>query len=315
MQPDLPPANHNPAPGLPPVVPPSGRHIVQMFVVPGVIAAGLVGLLLLFMGCSGFWGAFFGISRAPEDFIGNLESPNPDVRWRAANDLAQVLKRDDALASDPKLAFKLTELLNQALDERERDERLQAEQKPRSASADQPLEDKSRKAQRKYIQFLSSCLGNLSLPVGAPVVARLAKKEAGPNDPVGTVLRRHAAWVLGKMGENRKPFDNLPAERRADVLRQIELEADATGPRSDWARKTLGALKGTGELGVIRGLDEISRAEADKNDSDPFLRRMVAFALTFWEGTPAENAVAEKALDRLARDNGRGTLIDVGDVD
>jgi hypothetical protein len=314
MSSDSPPANQNGAAGLPPVVPPSGRHIVQMFVVPGLIAAGLVGLLLLFMGCSGFWGAFFGIAHSPEEFIGNLENPNPDVRWRAANDLAQVLKRDDTLASDPKLALKLTELLNQALDERDRDERLLAEQKPRNAG-DQPLEDKNRKAQRKYIQFLSSCLGNLCLPVGAPVVARVAKKEAGPNDPVGTVLRRHATWVLANMGENRRRFDSLPADRRAAVLAQLEQEAESTGPRSDWARRTLGALKGTSELGVIRDLDEISRAEAIKNDSDPFLRRMLAFALTFWEGTPAENAVAEDALDRLARDNGRGNLIDVSDVD
>lgn len=309
MQPEQNSTNHEPAPALPPVVPPSGRHIVQLFVVPGAIVLGIV---VLFFGCFGFWGLFFGTARPSHEYIADLESSNPDVRWRAANDLAQVLKRDDNLAADPRLALKLSELLQQALDERDRDE---GAGKPRPTD-DQPLEDKNRRAQRKYIQFLSSCLGNMSLPVGAPVVVRLAQKQAGTNDPVGVVLRRHAVWALANMGESRKRFDNLPEERRKAVLEQLEAEADTPGSqRSQWARQTYQGLKGGGELGVIRPLDAITRAEQARNDSDPFLRRMLAFALTFWEGTPAENAVAEKTLDRLARDSGQGVLIDVSKVD
>lgn len=313
MQPEPAPSNHEPAPALPPVVPPSGRHIVQLFVVPGAIVLGIV---VLFFGCFGFWGLFFGTSRAPQEYLADLENNNPDVRWRAANDLAQVLKRDDNLAADPKLALKLTDLLNDALDERERDERALGERQRPAADDTQPFEDKNRKAQRKYIQFLSSCLGNMSLPVGAPAVVRLAKKEAGTNDPVGAVLRRHAVWALANMGESRKRFDNLPAERRDAVLRQLEQEADTSGGnRALWARRTLDGVRGKGELGVIRPLEEIAEAEARRNDSDPFFRRMLAFALTFWEGTPAENAVAEKTLDRLARDRGQGVTVDVSDVD
>jgi hypothetical protein len=296
--------NHEPAPGLPPVLPPSGRHIVQMFVVPGLIVLGLVLLLLLFMGCGGFWGLFFGLSHSPQEYIANLESSNPDVRWRAANDLAQVLKRDDTLASDPKLGLKLAELLNRALDERDR------------AQPAGKAEDSANKSQRKYIQFLSSCLSNMNIPVGASVLARMAKKQAGANDPVGAVLRRHAVWALANLGENRKRFDGLPQERRDAVKAELTSEAEtATADRAAWARLALDGMNGTGELGVIRALAEIRDTDFARSDGDPFLRGMVAFALTFWEGTPAENAVAEQALIRLARDDGHGVTVDVSQVD
>jgi hypothetical protein len=305
MSSEVPSTNHEPAPGLPPVLPPSGRHIVQMFVVPGVIVFGLVVLLLLFMGCGGFWGLFFGLSHTPQEYVANLESSNPDVRWRAANDLAQVLKRDDTLASDPKLGLKLAELLNHALDEN-----------TASPGGKVEPEDSPRKAQRKFIQFLSSCLGNMSVPVGAPVLTRMAKKEVGVNDPVGTVLRRHAVWALANLGENRKRFDSLPQERRDAVLAELKNEAaNGTGDRATWAKVALDGMKGTGELGVIRALAEIRDADYARSDGDPFLRRMVAFALTFWEGTPAESAVGEQALSRLSRDDGHGILVDVSQVD
>jgi len=308
MPSDSPPSNHDPNGALPPVVPPSGKHIVQLFVVPGLIVAGIV---VLFLGCFGFWGLFFGTSRAPQEYLADLDSGNPDVRWRAANDLAQVVKRDETLASDPKLALKLSELLNQALDDRDRERRAAAEKAPLQGEQ----EDTKGKAQRKYIQFLSSCLGNMSVPAGAPAVARLAKQEAGPSDPVGTVLRRHAVWVLANMGENRKRFDTLPAERREAVLAELDAEAQVPGQRGALARKTAAALRGNDDLGVIRDLSDIVQAETARNDGDPFLRQMLALALTFWEGTKLQNELAEKALDRLARDNGKGIRVDVSAVD
>src|SRR5947207_3322212 len=115
MQPESPtPPDEQPAKGLPPVRPPSGSHIVQLFVVPGVIVAIVVVLLL---GCTGVWNWILGISSSSADNLAQLESPNMDVRWRAAERLAQVLKRDDQLASDPKFGLKLTELLSQELDD------------------------------------------------------------------------------------------------------------------------------------------------------------------------------------------------------
>src|SRR5262245_44125425 len=112
MSAELPPSGE-PAKGLPPVTPPSGRHIVQLFLIPGLIVAGAVTILLGFS-----WLA--GGSRTPEQFLKNIDSANSDIRWRAANDLAQVLKRDDKLAADSAFALRLTERFARALDELER---------------------------------------------------------------------------------------------------------------------------------------------------------------------------------------------------
>src|SRR5437764_440430 len=102
--------NHQPDKGLPPVRPPSGRFVVQMFVVPGLIVAVVI---LIIYGVS--WLVSGSTSR--EKFMEGLRSSNPDVRWRAANDLAQVLLRDrqepePKLAADPGFALDLAELLS-----------------------------------------------------------------------------------------------------------------------------------------------------------------------------------------------------------
>jgi len=57
-----------------------------------------------------------------------LQSTNRDIRWRTASDLAQVLRRDDALATDVGFGLKLADLLQQALAEQVRMERTSAEQ-------------------------------------------------------------------------------------------------------------------------------------------------------------------------------------------
>jgi len=43
-------------------------------------------------------------SHTPEHFLKDLDNLNPEIRWRGAHDLAQVLKRPEslALASNPK---------------------------------------------------------------------------------------------------------------------------------------------------------------------------------------------------------------------
>src|SRR5438067_13590631 len=120
MSADTPPPGGERAKGLPPVTPPSGRHVAQLFLIPGLIVAGAVTLLLGFS-----WLA--GGSRTPEQFLKNIDSANTDIRWRAANDLAQVLKRDDKLAADPAFALRLTERFARALDELDRLELARAE--------------------------------------------------------------------------------------------------------------------------------------------------------------------------------------------
>src|SRR5947199_5859342 len=105
MQPDSPaPSNNDARVGLPPVKPPSARFIVQLFLIPGLIVAGLV-FVFVFGGLS-----WVGTS-TPESFLSRLDNPNTEVRWRAAHELAQVLKRPESLelASDPDFALALAQ--------------------------------------------------------------------------------------------------------------------------------------------------------------------------------------------------------------
>src|SRR5262245_8459854 len=93
--------------GLPPVVPLTGGFIAQLFLVPGLIVTAVVLFLLVVN-----W--YINGSRSPEQFLQNLDNTNPEVRWRAASDLAQILLRDDRLATDPHFALSVAERLASA---------------------------------------------------------------------------------------------------------------------------------------------------------------------------------------------------------
>src|SRR5262245_56802869 len=161
-------SSENPTPGLPPVVPPSGRFIAQLFLVPGLIVAGAVIVLLGFT-----WLA--GGNRGAAAFLRDLESSNPDIRWRTASDLAQVLTRDEKLAADPDFGVQLAGLFKRSLAELERAEGTPA---PGAQSAEEMArERKETLARRSYIQYLCASLGNLITPVGAPALADLARKS------------------------------------------------------------------------------------------------------------------------------------------
>src|SRR5206468_6954158 len=89
-QPNVPSAAPSAPRGLPPVTPPSGRFIAQLFLVPGLIVAVAVLLLLGFR-------YLFGGTHTPEYFLKQLDSDNADIRWRGACDLAQILKRPESV--------------------------------------------------------------------------------------------------------------------------------------------------------------------------------------------------------------------------
>ncbi len=300
MPADTPSKNgHEPGKGLPPVVAPSGGHIVQLFVVPGAIVLGVVVVLL---GCSGMSNWFFGYSRSAEECLKNMKEENPDVRWRAANDLAQILKRDPTLAANPKVGLDLAETLNQALtDLRREEESLSLRRRdPQTTDQDKTRVPATLKAQRKYVQFLSACLGTMSVPVGAPLLTEMARKDKGEDDKTSALLRRHAVWVLANLGDNRKKFDALSLEQREFVLTLLDHEASGISTRASWARQTANVLRGKEDFGVVPALAECARAD------DPSLREMVAFALGFWADTPADRQRAEQALLKLSGPDEQG---------
>jgi hypothetical protein len=287
-----------------------------MFVVPGAIVSVVVILGLV---CSGAFNYFlgFGHARTPEAFIKRLEDPNTDVRWRAANDLVQVLKRDDELASDPALGLKLAELLGRELEQIVEDEQTLLKRSARMSKEERLKEQNQLKMRRDYIRFLSACLASMMIPVGVDPLKEMAQIK-GTDVKAVALLRRHAVWMLANLGENLKRFEGseargypgLPAPRRQLVLARLQEEAQTgLGQRRQLAAATLDALEGKRDLGVIAALAECAKAD------DPDLRKYVAYALTFWDGSPNENDLAEKTLLMLSRDDGRGVRVILSDDD
>lgn len=288
-------------PALPPVVAPSGRFIAQLFLVPGLIVASAIVVLLGFS-----WLA--GGNRTPEAFLRDLESSNPDIRWRTASDLAQVLRRDPGLASNADFGLKLATILKQSLGELERAEASQAAAGAQSAEAT-ARERKESQARQAYVQYLIASLGNLMTPAGAPLLGDIARKSGSRDPKTDAIMRRQALWALAALGDNLQKFSTLPEEQQDATRRQLEQALNGAGDSGEWARRSLNYLQKSGPLGAIDSLVACSR------DDDPFLRKEAALALSFWFGTAEENQKAEAALVTLAQDDGHGTTISIREGD
>src|SRR5260370_32304928 len=149
--------------GLPPVASPSGKFLVQLFLVPGLIVAVALAVV---------WGLgwLVGGSYAAEEFMKDLRNPNMEFRWRRASELAQVLPQEKSMAADPKFALDLPELLRETLRENAQNERAWIERSrgPGKSRPDKPA--KELLEQRAFIQYLIPCLGYLALPPCVPAL-------------------------------------------------------------------------------------------------------------------------------------------------
>jgi hypothetical protein len=294
--------NHDPGKGLPPVAPPSGKFIVQLFLVPGII---VVVAVILLMGAT--W--LVGGESTPDALLAHLENSNEQVRWRAANEIAQRLTRDDNLASDPKVALRLSSLLQKAMDELNK-----ANLGP--GEADRQKDGKTVLTRRKDVEFLCACVGKLMLPTGVPLLTELALRKNGTDPKTIVLLRRQAVWSLANLGANLKRFDALPQEQKENVLEELRLATIGKGGSAQWAQLTLDYLEGRRKnIGVIDALAKCADTARDPAD-DPFLRLVTAHALTSWpDGDAAEQTLAENTLVALAHDNGHGVRIEIGEND
>jgi hypothetical protein len=199
---------------------------------------------------------------------------------------------------------------------------------------------KDMRDKRKNVQFLIPCVGSLILPTGAPVLCEIllagrpeaAAKEpdrAGQSSPrqkwtdeKGLILlRRDTAWSLANLGDNLKRLQKLPPEQLAAIVGQLETEA-AAGESSDRKRAAQQTLeyvravqdnKQPGGLGVIGALAHV--AGENDEESDRFLRELVALAFNFWNGTEAEEKVIEATLKNLSFDAGKGKEIEIREDD
>jgi hypothetical protein len=286
--------------GLPPVTPPSGAFIVQLFLVPGIIVAVAVFILMGFS-----W--LVGGESSTDKLLQRLENPNADIYWRAANELAQRIHRDDQLAADPKVALRLAGLLRKALDELDRAEQSLLESEHKDHRQDL-------RTKRKHVEFLIPCLGHLSIPTGVPLLTEIALRTKG-DLKTSVLLRRQAVWALATLGDNLKRFSKLDPEQAAAVREALRQAEGGTTEQAQWAGLTLGYLDGTQRnIGVIEALARCAHTRGDPTD-DVFLRELVAEALGFWEGDDAANALAEQTLLALARDDGHGVRIEITETD
>jgi hypothetical protein len=305
-EPTTPPAD----PGLPPVEPPSAQLMVRLFLVPGLIVAGLVLLFLagpmLYRAVSGALGLSSSDATA-DQYLRRLDSDNLDIRYRAASDLAQVLLRNDELAADPVFALELASRLAEAIDRSEAAEKKFAERFDGLSAGEKARESKALEADRVLITYLGAALGNTMVPAGASELRRLAGQTSGMEALALAERRRLALFALGNLGMNAERFDALPAEKKEAVLEKLTAarSKEAHTARADAARKYLEArMAGKPEsLGVLPCL--VACAAED----DPFLRQAAALASNFWQGTPQEEADLEAALVTLAHDDGRGQEI------
>jgi hypothetical protein len=294
----------SPVRGLPPVTPPSGRFIAQLFLVPGTIVLVAVLLLLAFR-------YLLGGGYLPESFLKQLDNENTDIRWRGASDLAQVLKRPESmnLKSDPAFALELAQRLRAGLDDlAEEETRIQEKNATASPAEKEASWGKPLDAKRNYVNFLAATMGDFLVPVGVPLLCEILLRDDSP-DPKSILRRRQALNSLISLGDNLKGFHKLPAPQQAEIRGLLVKESGSTNPtRAACARNGLYYVDNEQRsVAAAEGIVKVDNTLAKvAEDPDQFLRELVAFAFNFWDGP-----LAEPTLLNLTRDRGQGTLVRV----
>jgi hypothetical protein len=285
---------------LPPVVPPSGRQILQLFIVPGIIVLVLVGLFLIGPALKRWMG--LGGGRTPEQFLRDLDSNNADVRWRAASDLAQVLLREDRLASNPDFALALADRLQTALADSADAEKQYAARHDGLSEGEKGKALKDLDPRRNLIMYLGASLGNFMIPAGAPLLEQMATQTSGMEPDVLAERRRRALFALATLGENLKRYDKLSDDQKDEIEQKLKEAQKQESPR---ARATLENLQARrrGKADTMGVADTLAKCA---EDDDPSLRFMAAFASNFWHGTAREEKTIEDFLYTLSNDSGRG---------
>jgi hypothetical protein len=293
-------APRDPAKGLPAVVPPSGKFIAQLFLVPFLIVTLVVCFLITIN-----W--LVGGAKSPKDFLDKLDSGNPEVRWRGAEELAQYLQREESLAANPNFALELCDRLQTADKELKAQEKDLVEFRKQQPDAS-GLERRTKAFQQteNYVLYLSSCVASSIIPVGAPILGDMAASAGGADAETAAQRRRWAMWNLAKLGDNVSRFDKLKPEQQDAIIAALaEQAANRGSSRAEWAEKARNYLRSP-QAHSLQALGLEKDFTAAATDPDSFLRQLTALALSFWEGTPQENERIEELLLRLAHDNGHG---------
>ncbi|HEY1861298.1 MAG TPA: hypothetical protein VGG61_13135, partial [Gemmataceae bacterium] len=265
--------------GLPPVTPPSGKFIVQLFLVPGLIVVGILAVLIPIV----VWQSR---PYRAEVLLEDLRSANADVRWRAAERLAQMLPRDSKEAApryafDTKFALDLAEELRKAL-------KVEEEIRGRiggKSKEDAPKDHRELEAQQNLIRFLCGSLGHFDVPVTAPILGEIAAQPARASDPVALERQQIALLALANLGDNLKYFHTQAEERQQAIFDQLETQAQASGDRRKAAEAALDFLKYQTPMGVEDVLAGCAKSEYAA------VRELAALGFSFWGAGQAEQTL------------------------
>ncbi|MEW4487487.1 HEAT repeat domain-containing protein [Thalassoglobus sp. JC818] len=163
---------------LPPVEPPSAGMIIQLFLIPAVIVAVIVGVYTIF-------GTLASQELDWRQLVMDVKSENPHVRWRGALGLAQMLDADKQrgeesqnLDANPEIAEALAELYSKL------------------SSPSSPTDE-----EEKQIEFLSKALGRMNVQdVILPVF------REGVSSDRDVIVRKHSligiAMLAGSVQES-----------------------------------------------------------------------------------------------------------------
>lgn len=182
---------------LPPVEPPSAGFIVQLFVVPLLIVAVVIGIYVLF-------GQLATAEQDWRQLVTDVKSENPHVKWRGALGLAQMLDLD---ARRGEAGQKLTENRDIAA--------ALSELYGKLSSIANPTEE-----ELQQVEFLSKALGQLKVDdVVLPILQQGADVTHDPD------IRKHSltgiALVAGRAFEKKRA---LKAPGLVDNLIEISQE-------------------------------------------------------------------------------------------
>ena len=278
---------------LPPVQPPSAGYIIQLFLIPALIVAAVIGV----------WALFGKLADSETDWhqlVAELGSTNENRRWRAALGLAQVLRNQQiapdtngvVLARQPEVAVALSDLLQESMDSRSTD-------------------DKDVKNQ----EFLARTLGALEADdVVLPMLAKALTPDR--NIEVRKSSLMSLAMIAGRhfeaqaqartdaqpgTGDDVPVLDaplSMPTIRVESVTEQLKLAAQDPEP----AVRHLAAFV----LGLVSGQTAMEQLEVMLLDGDPMTRANAAVALARngqVQGVPVLLAMLADGTTELSRDD------------
>jgi HEAT repeat protein len=260
---------------LPPVKPPTGAFILQLFLVPSLIVAALFLVV-------GMFGMLADSGGDPQQYVQGLLHENAQRRWRAAHALANMLSAESRtplalnrrLTSDQRLAASLSETLDRILDgetevgggDSQEDTLLRAYLATALGMFDEPVgvpvllkatRDRQTEVRARAVQSIARLAGNSDQPgdLRDPNLVPELIELADDDEPA---VRKVCAYAMGVIGDKR--FVDGLSERPGALVRLL---SDAN---ADVSYNAAGALARMGRpecIGVLGRMLATDAADAD----------------------------------------------------